>query len=71
MYCTIGRPSIPHEQLLRALLLQALYTVRSEIAAAFFDAVVTQARDAGLLSNRNANSWRNLVRLGTLGAPSW
>src|SRR6185436_19402654 len=48
MYCTIGRPSIPHEQLLRALLLQALYTVRSEIAAAFFDAVVTQARDAGL-----------------------
>ena len=27
---TIGRPSIPPEQLLRALLLQALYTVRSE-----------------------------------------
>ena len=29
-YATGGRPSIPPEQLLRALLLQALYTVRSE-----------------------------------------
>jgi transposase len=95
MYSTIGRPSIPPEQLLRALLLQYLYTVRSErllmeeidysvlyrwfiglgmddpiwspttfsknrdrllqgeIAAAFFDAVVGQARDAGLLSDEH------------------
>jgi transposase len=30
MYSNIGRPSIPPEQLLRALLLQSLYTVRSE-----------------------------------------
>lgn len=30
MYSEIGRPSIPPEQLLRALLLQVLYTVRSE-----------------------------------------
>ena len=30
MYSDIGRPSIPPEKLLRALLLQALYTVRSE-----------------------------------------
>ena len=30
MYATIGRPSIPPEKLLRALLLQVLYTVRSE-----------------------------------------
>lgn len=30
MYASIGRPSIPPEQLLRALLLQVLYTVRSE-----------------------------------------
>ena len=30
MYSTMGRPSIPPEQLLRALLLQSLYTVRSE-----------------------------------------
>src|SRR5215216_1786562 len=86
MYAAVGRPSIPPEQLLRALLLQALYTVRSErllmeeidysilfrwfvglgmdeeiwspttfsknrdrllegdVAAAFFDAVVDQAR---------------------------
>jgi transposase len=30
LYSAIGRPSIPPEHLLRALLLQALYTVRSE-----------------------------------------
>src|SRR5713226_6795893 len=95
MYSDIGRPSIPPEQLLRALLLQYLYTVRSErllmdeidysvlfrwfvglgmdepiwspttfsknrdrllrsdIAAAFFDAVVDQARTAGLLSDEH------------------
>jgi transposase len=30
MYSALGRPSIPPEQLLRAMLLQAFYTVRSE-----------------------------------------
>ena len=30
LYSTMGRPSIPPEQLLRALLLQVLYTIRSE-----------------------------------------
>ena len=30
LYASTGRPSIPPEQLLRALLLQVLYTVRSE-----------------------------------------
>src|SRR3569623_1954390 len=30
LYAEHGRPSIPPEQLLRALLLQALYTIRSE-----------------------------------------
>jgi transposase len=30
LYSTMGRPSIPPEQLLRALLLQALYSIRSE-----------------------------------------
>jgi transposase len=30
MYSRIGRPSVPPEQILRALLLQVLYTVRSE-----------------------------------------
>jgi len=95
MYSDIGRPSIPPEQLLRALLLQALYTVRSErllmeeidysilfrwfigfsldepiwspttfsknrdrllngdIASAFFDAVLHQARVAALLSDEH------------------
>src|SRR5918994_687878 len=95
MYSDMGRPSIPPEQLLRALLLQSLYTIRSErllmeeidysilfrwfvglgmddeiwspttfsknrdrllqgeIAAVFFDAVVDQARRAGLLSDEH------------------
>jgi transposase len=95
MYSDIGRPSIPPEQLLRALLLQYLYTIRSErllmeeidysvlfrwfvglgmdepiwspttfsknrdrllrgdVAAAFFDAVVAQARTADLLSDEH------------------
>jgi len=95
MYSDIGRPSIPPEQLLRALLLQGLYTIRSErllmeeidysvlfrwfiglsmdeliwspttfsknrdrllnadVAAAFFDAVVHQARAAGLMSDEH------------------
>jgi len=30
LYAAVGRPSIPPEQLLRALLLQGLYTIRSE-----------------------------------------
>ena len=30
LYASTGRPSIPPERLLRALLLQVLYTVRSE-----------------------------------------
>src|SRR6267142_2070439 len=95
LYSALGRPSIPPEQLLRALVLQTLYTVRSErllmeaidysvlfrwfvglgmddpiwspttfsknrdrllqsdIATAFFYAVVGQARDAGLLSDEH------------------
>ena len=32
MYSTIGRPSIPPERLLKALLLQILYSIRSERA---------------------------------------
>ena len=59
LYSHTGRPSIPPEKLLRALLLQVLYTVRSErlleggIAQAFFDAVLTQARAHALLSDEH------------------
>ena len=95
LYSDIGRPSIPPEQLLRALLIQTLYTIRSErllmeeidysilyrwfvglsldepiwspttfsknrdrllagdVAATFFDAVVRQARAAGVLSDEH------------------
>src|SRR5436309_4032719 len=93
LYSAFGRPSIPPEKLLRALLLQVLYTIRSErmlmeqleynllfrwfvglnmdeavwvptvfsknrerllegdIAQAFFDAVLSQARTKDLLSD--------------------
>src|ERR1700688_1734882 len=95
LYACIGRPSIPPERLLRALLLQALYSVRSErllmeqleynllfrwfvglnmddaiwdvtvftknrerlldgdIAEAFFQAGLQQARDRNLLSDEH------------------
>lgn len=95
MYSQVGRPSIAPEKLLRALLLQALYTVRSErmlmeqldynllfrwfvgmnmddevwdattfcknrdrllegnVAELFFDEVLKQAREHGLLSNEH------------------
>ncbi len=95
LYAKIGRPSIAPEKLLRALLLQALYSVRSErmlmeqlnynllfrwfvglnmdhaiwdvtvftknrerllagdIAEAFFQAVLQQARERGLLSDEH------------------
>src|SRR5213594_873802 len=95
LYSRVGRPSIAPEKLLRALLLQVLYTIRSErllmeqldynllfrwfvglemddpvwnatvftknrerllggeIARAFFDRVVAQAREWGLLSDEH------------------
>ena len=95
LYSETGRPSIPPEQLLRALILQVLYTVRSErmlmeqldynllfrwfvglsmddevwdatvftknrdrlldgdVAQAFFERVLTQAREGQLLSNEH------------------
>lgn len=95
LYARVGRPSIPPEQLLRALLLQCLHTVRSErllmeqleynllfrwfvglgvddrvwdvtvftknrqrllagdVAQAFFEAVLAEARASGLLSDEH------------------
>ena len=40
MYTSRGRPSIPPEQLLRALLLQIFFTIRSECNPPFFARVV-------------------------------
>jgi transposase len=119
MYSDIGRPSIPPEQLLRALLIQALYTIRSErllmeeieysvlyrwfiglgmdepvwdptvftknrdrllrsdVAAAFFDAVRDEAREAGLLSDEHftvdgtmLEAWASLKSFQKKDAPS-
>src|SRR6266849_434734 len=59
LYSRVGRPSIAPEKLLRALLLQAFYSVRSErliegeIAKAFFDQVLAQAAKQGLLSDEH------------------
>ena len=59
LYARAGRPSIAPEKLLRTLLLQALYSVRSErlldgkIAELFFDQVVAQADQHSLLSDEH------------------
>src|SRR5487761_887268 len=59
MYAKVGRPSIPPEQLLRAQLLQMLYSVRSErllmaeVAKEFLARVVAQAREKGWTSDEH------------------
>src|SRR3989304_292517 len=59
MYAEGGRPSIPPEKLLRALLLQCLYSVRRErlleadVARAFFTEIGKLAREKGLLSDEH------------------
>jgi transposase len=118
LYARVGRPSIAPEKLLRALLLQVLYTIRSErllmeqldynllfrwfvglemddpvwnatvftknrerllggeIARAFFDQVVAQARDRGLLSTEHftvdgtlVEAWASLKSFKRKDAP--
>src|SRR6266566_56026 len=59
LYARAGRPSIAPEKLLRALLLPLLYSVRSErmlegdIAEAFFQGVLGEARAGQLLSDEH------------------
>jgi transposase len=118
LYSRMGRPSIPPEHLLRALLLQVLYSVRSErllmeqldynllfrwfvglkadariwdatvftknrqrlldgdIARAFFERVVAQARERGLLSDEHftvdgtlIEAWASLKSFKSKDAP--
>src|SRR2546427_711424 len=118
LYSRVGRPSIAPEKLLRALLLQVLYTIRSErllmeqldynllfrwfvglemddpiwnptvftknrerllageIARAFFDRVVAQARERGLLSDEHftvdgtlVEAWASLKSFKRKAAP--
>jgi transposase len=118
LYSPVGRPSIPPEKLLRALLLQVLYSTRSErllmeqldynllfrwfvglnmddsiwdatvftknrerllagdIAQAFFDRVLAQARQRGLLSDEHftvdgtlIEAWASLKRFKRTDAP--
>jgi transposase len=59
MYVEGGQPSIPPEKLLRAQLLQMLYSVRSErllkaaVTKEFSSQVVERAREAGLVSDEH------------------
>src|SRR5208337_3740138 len=59
MYASEGRPSIAPEKLLRAQLLQMLYSIRSErlleaeVAKQFLAQVVEQARVKGLTSDEH------------------
>ena len=118
LYSRVGRPSIAPEKLLRALLLQVLYTIRSErllmeqldynllfrwfvglemddpvwnptvftknrerllagdVARAFFDHVVAQARERGLLSDEHftvdgtlVEAWASLKSFKPKDAP--
>src|SRR5437016_8911494 len=118
LYSRVGRPSIAPEKLLRALLLQVLYTIRSErllmeqlddnllfrwfvglemddpvwnatvftknrerllageIARGFFDRVVAQARERGLLSDEHftvdgtlVEAWASLKSFKRKDAP--
>jgi transposase len=118
LYSPVGRPSIPPEKLLRALLLQVLYSVRSErllmeqldynllfrwfvglnmdeavwdatvftknrqrllegdIAGAFFQRVLSQARQRGVLSDEHftvdgtlIEAWASLKSFKRKGAP--
>ena len=120
LYSRVGRPSIAPEKLLRALLLQVLYSARSErllmeqldynllfrwfvglemddpvwnatvftknrerllggeIARAFFDEVVAQARERGLLSDEHftvdgtlVEAWASLKSFVTTREVEW
>src|SRR6185295_5303297 len=60
MYASVGRPSIAPEKLLRAQLLEMLYSIRSErllmeadVAKEFLARVVEQARAKGLTSDEH------------------
>jgi transposase len=119
LYSRVGRPSIAPEKLLRALLVQVLYTIRSErllmeqldynllfrwfvglemddpvwnptvftknrerllagdVARAFFERVVAQARERGLLSNEHftvdgtlVEAWASLKSFQRKDAPA-
>src|SRR5438874_857466 len=57
MYSTMGRPSIAPEKLLRALLLQVLYTIRSE-------RLLMEQLDYNL-PFAGSSAWRWTIRSGT------
>src|SRR3981081_489284 len=63
MYSDIGRPSIPPEQLLRALLLQALYTIRSERLLTMQRASTALGDPAGRIRNRLRSVTRRVLSI--------
>src|SRR5271169_705994 len=81
IYSALGRPSIPPERLLKASLLMALYTLRSErllceqldynfLFRWFLDMEVDEAGFDHSTFSRNANGcWRTTLRAGS--SPAW
>ena len=65
LYASIGRPSIAPEKLLRAMLLQAFYSIRSERQ-------LMERLEYDLLRSRRTESgfWRVMLRL-RFSLPSW
>jgi hypothetical protein len=65
LYASIGRPSIAPEKLLRAMLLQAFYSIRSERQ-------LMERLEYDLLRSRRTESgfWRVMLRL-RFWLPSW
>jgi transposase len=57
LYVHFGRPSVPPEKLLRALLLQALYTIRSERK-------LMEQLDYNLLFRWFLSAWGSMTRCG-------
>ena len=66
MYSDMGRPSIPPEQLLRALLLQSLYTIRSERLLRF--RIWEQSTYGRTLATPTITGWRPPSRSASVTA---
>jgi len=67
LYANTGRPSIPPERLLRALLLQILYTVRSERRKRSSVTVLNRSKQA-VMSTSSSSGSIDLVSENTLGS---
>jgi transposase len=80
LYSPIGRPSIPPEKLLRAMLLQAFYSIRSErllmerleydLLFRWFVGII-EGSNRSRVTDLDANAARDLFEAGLNEAASW